>query len=83
MGITEMNALQIMNLDLFRLVMSDTAAAEKAIKFVNGDQLKCELFKDGYELAAKTEDGPVSRTEKAIKTAEEALRVFCVNVQVS
>ncbi|WP_447872008.1 DUF2560 family protein [Serratia fonticola] len=77
MGFIQMTEVQAMNLDLFRLVRSDTAAAEKAIKFVNGEQLKYELFKDGYSNAV--EEGPGSRVDRAIKTAEEALLVFPPN----
>lgn len=32
MGIIQMTEIQAMNLEIFRLVMSDTAAGEKAIK---------------------------------------------------
>lgn len=75
MGIIQMTELQAMNLDIFKLVMRDTAAGEKAITFVNGDQLKYELFKDAY-AQAQTESAPVSRVDKAIKLAEEALTIF-------
>lgn len=37
--ITALTELQQMNLDILRLVQSDTAAAEKAITFVNGSKL--------------------------------------------
>ncbi len=75
MAITEMTELQAMNLEIFRLVQSDTAAAEKAITFIGGDKLKYELFKDGY-TRAQTETGVVARADKAIRTAEEALDLF-------
>ncbi|HCR0363277.1 TPA: DUF2560 family protein [Klebsiella aerogenes] len=74
MAITEMTELQAMNLEIFRLVQSDTAAAEKAITFIGG-KLKYELFKDGY-TRAQTETGVVARADKAIRTAEEALDLF-------
>ncbi|MDI8841594.1 DUF2560 family protein [Salmonella enterica subsp. enterica serovar Anatum] len=41
-----MTELQQMNLDILRLVQSDTAAAEKAIAFVAGSKLSFELFKN-------------------------------------
>ncbi|MDI7612324.1 DUF2560 family protein, partial [Cronobacter sakazakii] len=41
-----MTDTQQLNLELYRLVMKDTAAAKKAIAFVGGNQLKAELFKD-------------------------------------
>lgn len=37
--ITELTELQQMNLEILRLVQSDTAAAEKAIAFVKGSRL--------------------------------------------
>ncbi|HGY1166552.1 TPA: DUF2560 family protein [Citrobacter braakii] len=70
--ITALTELQQMNLDILRLVQSDTAAAEKAITFVNGSKLNYELFKDQYHLAG-AESSYVSRTDKAIREAKEAL----------
>lgn len=74
-AITELTDAQQMNLELLRLVQSDTAAAEKAIAFVSGVKLNYELFKDQYTLAA-VEQTPLSRTEKAIREAKEALTLF-------
>lgn len=73
--ITEMTDVQQMNLEILRLVQSDTAAAEKAITFVDGNKLNYELFKDQYQLAG-AENTPVSRTDKAIREAKEALTLF-------
>ncbi|WP_313109091.1 DUF2560 family protein [Atlantibacter sp.] len=70
--ITEINEL---NLSLYRLVMRDTAAAKKAIAFVDSDRLKMELFTDGYAQATG-ETGVVARTDKAIQIATEALALF-------
>lgn len=77
--ITEMTDVQQMNLEILRLVMSDTAAAEKAIVFVGGNRLNFELFKDQYQLAG-AETTPLSRTEKAIREAREALTLFSTGV---
>lgn len=44
--ITALTDLQQMNLEIFRMVQNDTAAAEKAISFVAGNQLNYELLKD-------------------------------------
>ncbi|WP_223664223.1 DUF2560 family protein [Serratia sp. JSRIV002] len=77
MEITEMTELQAMNLDIFKLVLSDTAAAEKAITFIAGDKLRYELFKDAY-ARVQSETGVVARTEKAIRLAEEAQDLFQV-----
>lgn len=73
--ITQMTEVQQMNLEILRLVQSDTAAAEKAITFVGGNKLNYELFKDQYQLAG-AENTPVSRTDKAIREAKEALTLF-------
>lgn len=73
--ITALTDLQQMNLEIFRMVQNDTAAAEKAISFVAGNQLNYELFKDQYHLAG-AESSPVSRTDKAIREAKEALDLF-------
>ncbi|MBP1035874.1 DUF2560 family protein [Serratia fonticola] len=75
MGIIQMTELQAMNLDIFKLVMRDTAAGEKAIAFIGGDQFKYELFKDAY-AQAQTETAAVSRVDKAIKLTEEALAIL-------
>ncbi|MBN3043338.1 DUF2560 family protein [Pectobacterium brasiliense] len=74
-AITELTDVQQMNLELLRLVQSDTAAAEKAIAFVAGVKLNYELFKDQYTLAS-TEQTPLARTEKSIREAKEALTLF-------
>ncbi|EPP0955036.1 DUF2560 family protein [Cronobacter dublinensis] len=73
--VTQMTDTQQLNLDLYRLVMKDTAAAKKVIAFVSGDQLKAELFKDAFTIAG-SEPGIVGRTDKAIQTATEALALF-------
>lgn len=75
MAITEMTEEQSMNLEVFKLVQSDTAAGEKAITFIGGNKLKYELFKDAY-TRVQTEPGVVGRVDKAIKMAEEALGLF-------
>ncbi|EAP4935019.1 DUF2560 family protein [Cronobacter sakazakii] len=73
--ITALTELQQMNLDILRLVQSDTAAAEKAITFVNGSKLNFELFKDQLALA-QGEGTALNRAEKAIREAKEALDLF-------
>ncbi|RSB60341.1 DUF2560 family protein [Atlantibacter subterranea] len=77
--ITGMTELQQMNLDILRIVQNDTAAAQKAIGFIQGSKLNYELFKDQYSLAI-SEPTPVARTEKAIREAKEALDLFTVGV---
>lgn len=70
-----LTAQQSTRLELLRLVMNDTAAAQAAIEFVGDDLLKLELFKDQYKLAT-AEGGVVARTFKAIQDAKEALTLF-------
>lgn len=77
MAITQLTEIQQMNLEIFRLVQSDTAAAEKAIQFVDGKQLNFELFKDQLTLAG-AETTALARAEKAIREAKEALDLFVV-----
>lgn len=66
-------------LDILRLVQSDTAAAEKAIAFVAGSKLNFELFKDQLVLA-QGEGTALARAEKAIREAKEALDLFTAGV---
>ncbi|MDE1487964.1 DUF2560 family protein [Xenorhabdus bovienii] len=72
---TELTTSQRMRLEILRLVMNDTAAAQKAIEFIGDDTLKFELFKDQYKLV-QTESGVVARTDKSIRNAQEALSLF-------
>lgn len=46
--ITALTELQQMNLDILRLVQSDTAAAEKAIAFVAGSKLNFDCSKTNW-----------------------------------
>ncbi|WP_261371911.1 DUF2560 family protein [Yersinia mollaretii] len=71
----QLSARQQNRLEILRLVMNDTAAAQAAIEFVADDQLKLELFKDQYGLA-QSEKEVVARTIKAIQDAKEALTLF-------
>ncbi|BET97690.1 DUF2560 family protein [Xenorhabdus nematophila] len=72
---TELTLSQQMRLDVLRLVMNDTAAAQKAIEFIGDNTLKFELFKDQYTLV-QTESGVVARADKAVRNAQEALSLF-------
>lgn len=77
--ITQMTDAQKLKLEVNRLVMNDSAATEKAIEFIAGNELNFELFKDQYHLAG-AEVSPVSRTDKAIREAKEALDLFTAGV---
>lgn len=72
---TQITDEQQLDLEIYRLVQRDTAAAKKAIAFIDGDQLRYELFKDGLTLAT-AETGVVARTDKAIQIATEAYALF-------
>lgn len=71
----EISNAEALNLEILRLVMSDRAAAQKAIEFVSGNQLKLELLKDQYQIAG-TEPTPLGRVEKAIRNVNESLDLF-------
>lgn len=71
----ELTTSQQIRLEILRLVMNDTAAAQKAIEFIGDNSLQFELFKDQYKLV-QTESGVVARTDKAIRNAKEALSLF-------
>ncbi|HHR6050819.1 TPA: DUF2560 family protein [Providencia alcalifaciens] len=72
---TTITAQNQMRLEILRLVMSDTAAAQAAIEFVEDDELKYELFKDQWNRAG-AECTPVSRVQKAVQECKEALLLF-------
>lgn len=71
----EISSAEALNLDILRMVMSDRAAAQKAIEFVGGSQLKSELLKDQYQIAS-SEQTPIARVEKAIRAVTESLDLF-------
>jgi hypothetical protein len=73
--ITQMTESQKLKLEVYRLVMNDSAATEKAIEFIASSELNFELFKDAY---AKTtsEVTALAKTEKAIRIAKEVKDLF-------
>lgn len=73
--LTPITEEQALKLKVFRLVMNDTAAAEKAIAFISGSSLNFELFQDAY-ARSHTEPTAVASTEKAIREAKESLDLF-------
>ncbi|WP_286933876.1 DUF2560 family protein [Leclercia sp. UBA5958] len=72
---TLMTDAQKLKLEVFRMVMNDSAATEKAIEFIAGSELNFELFKDAYAKTA-TEPTALAKTEKAIREAKEVLDLF-------
>lgn len=73
--ITQMTDAQKLKLEVYRLVMNDSAATEKAIEFISGSELNFELFKDAYSKTAN-ETTAMNKTEKAIREAKEVLDLF-------
>ncbi|EPO6584303.1 DUF2560 family protein [Enterobacter hormaechei] len=77
--ITQMTDAQKLKLEVYRLVMNDSAATEKAIDFIAGNELNFELFKDAYDKTAN-EPTALAKTEKAIREAKEVLDLFTTGV---
>lgn len=66
---------QKFKLEIYKLVMSQNAAAEEAFAFIGTDQLKLELFKIHYNSGGANSDF-TSRTIEAVRKAKEALDLF-------
>lgn len=62
-------------LNLLSTLNYDTAAAAKAIEFVQDSQLKYQLFIQQYSRVT-TESEVVARTIKAVQESTEALALF-------
>ncbi|MDU2940156.1 hypothetical protein CHU32_09715 [Superficieibacter electus] len=75
MATTELTASQKLRIDLLAALNLDTAAAAKAIEFVQDDPLKYQLFIQQYNRVY-TESEPVAKAIKAIQEATEALALF-------
>lgn len=75
MATTELTASQKLRIDLLAALNLDTAAAAKAIEFVQDDPLKYQLFIQQYNRVY-TESEPVAKAIKAIQEATEALVLF-------
>lgn len=73
--ITQMTEAQKLKLEVYRLVMNDSAATEKAIEFIASSELNFELFKDAYAKTA-SEVTALAKTEKAIRIAKEVKDLF-------
>lgn len=73
--ITQMTDAQKLKLEVYCMVMNDSAATEKAIEFIAGSELNFELFKDAYNKTG-SEPTALAKTEKAIREAKEVLDLF-------
>ncbi len=71
----ELTPSQQVRFSLLSAVNFDTAAAAEAIKFVEDDQLKYQLFIQHLNRVT-SENGWVARTTKAIQEAKETLILF-------
>lgn len=75
MASAELTPSQQIRFGLLSSVNFDTAAAAEAIKFVEDDQLKYQLFIQHLNRVT-SENGLVARTTKAIQEAKETLILF-------
>ncbi|HGW2952157.1 TPA: DUF2560 family protein [Raoultella ornithinolytica] len=71
----EITDAEQIRLNLLSVLNYDTAAAAKAIAFVQDSQLKYQLFIQQYSRVF-TESEPVAKAIKAVQEATEALALF-------
>lgn len=72
---SEITPAEQIRLNLLSTLNYDTAAAAKAIEFVQDSQLKYQLFIQQFNRV-HTESEVVARTIKAIQEATEAMALF-------
>ncbi|MFZ2610732.1 MAG: DUF2560 family protein [Raoultella planticola] len=72
---SEITPAEQIRLNLLSILNYDTAAAAKAIAFVQDSQLKYQIFIQQYNRVV-TESEVVAKTIKAIQEATEALALF-------
>ncbi|HHW3821377.1 TPA: DUF2560 family protein [Raoultella planticola] len=78
----EITAAEQIRLNLLSVLNYDTAAAAKAIAFVQDSQLKYQIFIQQYNRVV-TESEVVAKTIKAIQEATEALALFETSTEAS
>ncbi|MGF0713639.1 DUF2560 family protein [Klebsiella pneumoniae] len=71
----EITDAEQIRLNLLSVLNYDTAAAAKAIAFVQDSQLKYQLFIQQYSRVF-TESEPVAKAIKAVQEATKALALF-------
>ena len=79
---SEITPAEQIRLNLLSILNYDTAAAAKAIGFVQDSQLKYQIFIQQYNRVV-TESEVVSKTIKAIQEATEALALFDTTAESS
>lgn len=73
--ITPMTEEQKFQLEIYKLVMNQNAAAEEAFQFIGTDELKLELFKIHFQSGGANSD-ITTRTIEAVRKSKEALDLF-------
>ncbi|HDD9944154.1 TPA: DUF2560 family protein [Escherichia coli] len=72
--IIPMTEEQKFQLEIYKLVMNQNAAAEEAFQFIGTDELKLELFKIHQSGGANSDI--TTRTIEAVRKSKEALDLF-------
>ncbi|HDO7072428.1 MULTISPECIES: DUF2560 family protein [Klebsiella pneumoniae complex] len=78
----EITPAEQIRLNLLSTLNYDTAAAAKAIEFIQDSQLKYQLFIQQYSRVT-TESEVVARTIKAVQESTEALALFDTSTEQS
>ncbi|EDS6648286.1 DUF2560 family protein [Salmonella enterica subsp. arizonae] len=73
--IIPMTEEQKFQLEIYKLVMNQNAAAEEAFQFIGTDELKLELFKIHFQSDGANSD-ITTRTIEAVRKSKEALDLF-------
>ncbi|ENA3059415.1 DUF2560 family protein [Escherichia coli] len=73
--IIPMTEEQKFQLEIYKLVMNQNAAAEEAFQFIGTDELKLELFKIHFQSGGANLDITI-RTFEAVRKSKEALDLF-------
>ncbi|WP_250130907.1 DUF2560 family protein [Escherichia coli] len=73
--IIPMTEEQKFQLEIYKLVMNQNAAAEEAFQFIGTDELKLELFKIHFQSGGANSDITI-RTFEAVRKSKEALLVM-------
>lgn len=73
--ITALTEQQKFKLEIYKLVMTQNAAAEEAFAFIGTDQMKLELFRIHYAAGAANGDA-TTRAIDAVRKAKESLDLF-------
>ena len=78
--IIPMTEEQKFQLEIYKLVMNQNAAAEEAFQFIGTDELKLELFKIHFQSGGANSD-ITTRTIEAVRKSKEALDLFTTKAE--